>query len=235
MSARRSCQRIISVPLRVPRDDVSSPKLSKNYLRPLTRPAGRMNYPPLVAAGVPIGSGVTEAACKVLVKQRLCGSGMQTSKGTEIISACRSCQKIISVPFSLSRKTAYFPQVAAAISSDFLRLTGGAWEPGPSDAITPVNSSTRRAPCRNGSGARPRDATSPRPPHSGSCRQLSPLTTRLPKNPFPTGSFRNVAPFGKSLDRADPRAFHLSRILCFRRKSSSARLTSKVIFITPIK
>jgi hypothetical protein len=39
--------------------------------------AGRMDYPPLVAAKVPIGSGVTEAACKVLVKQRLCGSGMK--------------------------------------------------------------------------------------------------------------------------------------------------------------
>jgi hypothetical protein len=39
--------------------------------------AGRMNYPPLVEAKVPIGSGVTEAACKVLVKQRLCGSGMK--------------------------------------------------------------------------------------------------------------------------------------------------------------
>jgi hypothetical protein len=38
---------------------------------------GRMNYAPLVAANVPIGSGVTEAACKVLVKQRLCGSGMK--------------------------------------------------------------------------------------------------------------------------------------------------------------
>ena len=39
--------------------------------------AGRMDYPPLVTAKVPIGSGVTEAACKVLVKQRLCGSGMK--------------------------------------------------------------------------------------------------------------------------------------------------------------
>ena len=39
--------------------------------------AGRMDYPPLVSANVPIGSGVTEAACKVLVKQRLCGSGMK--------------------------------------------------------------------------------------------------------------------------------------------------------------
>jgi hypothetical protein len=39
--------------------------------------AGRMDYPPLAEAKVPIGSGVTEAACKVLVKQRLCGSGMK--------------------------------------------------------------------------------------------------------------------------------------------------------------
>lgn len=39
--------------------------------------AGRMDYPPLVVSHTPIGSGVTEAACKVLVKQRLCGSGMK--------------------------------------------------------------------------------------------------------------------------------------------------------------
>jgi hypothetical protein len=38
---------------------------------------GRMDYAPLVEAHTPIGSGVTEAACKVLVKQRLCGSGMK--------------------------------------------------------------------------------------------------------------------------------------------------------------
>jgi hypothetical protein len=30
-----------------------------------------------VAAGEPIGTGVTEAACRVLVKQRLCGSGRE--------------------------------------------------------------------------------------------------------------------------------------------------------------
>ena len=36
-----------------------------------------MDYAELVAANIPIGSGVTEAACKVLVKQRLCGSGMR--------------------------------------------------------------------------------------------------------------------------------------------------------------
>ncbi len=39
--------------------------------------AGRMDYASRVAAHEPIGSGVTEAACKVLVKQRLCGSGMK--------------------------------------------------------------------------------------------------------------------------------------------------------------
>jgi hypothetical protein len=38
---------------------------------------GRMDYAPLVESKIPIGSGVTEAACKVLVKQRLCGSGMK--------------------------------------------------------------------------------------------------------------------------------------------------------------
>ncbi len=38
---------------------------------------GRMDYTELVAQHIPIGSGVTEAACKVLVKQRLCGAGMR--------------------------------------------------------------------------------------------------------------------------------------------------------------
>jgi hypothetical protein len=39
--------------------------------------SGRMNYAAHVAKKKPIGSGVTEAACKVIVKQRLCGSGMK--------------------------------------------------------------------------------------------------------------------------------------------------------------
>jgi len=39
--------------------------------------AGRMDYAARVAKSEPIGSGVTEAACKVIVKQRLCGSGMK--------------------------------------------------------------------------------------------------------------------------------------------------------------
>lgn len=37
----------------------------------------RMNYSLHVALGIPIGSGVTEAACKTVVKQRMCGSGMK--------------------------------------------------------------------------------------------------------------------------------------------------------------
>jgi hypothetical protein len=39
--------------------------------------AGRMDYAARVAVGEPIGTGVTEAACKVIVKQRLCSSGMK--------------------------------------------------------------------------------------------------------------------------------------------------------------
>jgi len=37
----------------------------------------RMDYARYVKMKYPIGSGVTEAACKVMVKQRLCGSGMK--------------------------------------------------------------------------------------------------------------------------------------------------------------
>jgi len=39
--------------------------------------SGRMDYAARVSRKEPIGSGVTEAACKVIVKQRLCGSGMK--------------------------------------------------------------------------------------------------------------------------------------------------------------
>jgi hypothetical protein len=53
--------------------------------------AGRMDYAARVAAGEPIGSGVTEAACKVLVKQRLCGSGMKwTENGAAVVLSLRA-------------------------------------------------------------------------------------------------------------------------------------------------
>ena len=37
----------------------------------------KMKYAQSVKKNLPIGSGVTEAACKVIVKQRLCGSAMK--------------------------------------------------------------------------------------------------------------------------------------------------------------
>ncbi len=53
--------------------------------------AGRMDYASRVAANEPIGSGVTEAACKVLVKQRLCGSGMKWKEPGAAAVLCVRC------------------------------------------------------------------------------------------------------------------------------------------------
>ena len=39
----------------------------------------RMDYARLKAESLPIGSGVTEAACKLIIKQRLCEAGMRWS------------------------------------------------------------------------------------------------------------------------------------------------------------
>jgi hypothetical protein len=50
-----------------------------------------MNYPLYRAKHFPIGSGVTEAACKTLVKQRLCWSGMKwKEKGAGIVLSLRA-------------------------------------------------------------------------------------------------------------------------------------------------
>jgi hypothetical protein len=44
-----------------------------------------------MTANEPIGSGVTEAACKVIVKQRLCGSGMKwTEDGASVVLSLRA-------------------------------------------------------------------------------------------------------------------------------------------------
>jgi hypothetical protein len=56
--------------------DVAEVKEAMTYFTNQGR-EGRMDYAPLVETAIPIGSGVTEAACKVLVKQRLCSSGMR--------------------------------------------------------------------------------------------------------------------------------------------------------------
>ena len=51
----------------------------------------QMAYPGFIAAGLPIGSGVTEAACKTLVKQRLCASGMRwKNNGAKIVLSLRA-------------------------------------------------------------------------------------------------------------------------------------------------
>ena len=51
----------------------------------------RMDYAYQVEHHLPIGSGVTEAACKTLVKQRLCGSGMRwKAKGAKVVLSLRA-------------------------------------------------------------------------------------------------------------------------------------------------
>ena len=51
----------------------------------------QMHYARYVENAIPIGSGVTEAACKTLVKQRLCSSGMRwTPQGAQIILSLRA-------------------------------------------------------------------------------------------------------------------------------------------------
>jgi hypothetical protein len=50
----------------------------------------RMNYSEYCSKGYPIGSGVTEAACKTIIKQRLCKSGMKwKQKGAAAILSLR--------------------------------------------------------------------------------------------------------------------------------------------------
>jgi hypothetical protein len=51
----------------------------------------QMHYAEAMAAHLPIGSGGTEAACKVLVKARLCSSGMKWKRtGAEIVLSLRA-------------------------------------------------------------------------------------------------------------------------------------------------
>ncbi len=51
----------------------------------------RMNYAKHVEQKNPIGSGVTEAACKTLVKERLCESGMRwKERGASLVLSIRA-------------------------------------------------------------------------------------------------------------------------------------------------
>lgn len=52
---------------------------------------GRMDYAGRAEANLPIGSGVTEAACKTLVKMRLCRSGAKwREQGAAVVLSLRS-------------------------------------------------------------------------------------------------------------------------------------------------
>jgi hypothetical protein len=56
-----------------------------------TNQRARMDYAGNVAENLPIGSGVVEAACKTLVKQRLCGAGMRwKQQGAKIVLSLRA-------------------------------------------------------------------------------------------------------------------------------------------------
>jgi len=49
-----------------------------------------MDYAMNVEKNIPIGSGITEAACKVIVKQRLCCSGMKwKDEGASVVLTLR--------------------------------------------------------------------------------------------------------------------------------------------------
>ncbi len=51
----------------------------------------KMNYNKYIKRKYPIGSGVTEAACKVIIKQRLCNSGMKwKQQGAESVLCLRA-------------------------------------------------------------------------------------------------------------------------------------------------
>lgn len=63
----------------------------KTAITYFTNQKHRMDYPCYRSLDFPIGSGVTEAACKTLIKQRLCCSGMKWSeKGARMLLALRS-------------------------------------------------------------------------------------------------------------------------------------------------
>ena len=53
----------------------------------------RMDYATYIAKGLPIGSGVVEAACKTLATQRMKRSGMSWGDGKQAILTIRSLQQ----------------------------------------------------------------------------------------------------------------------------------------------
>ena len=51
----------------------------------------KMKYKKMIILNAPIGSGVTEAACKVIVKERMCKAGMRwKNDGAQVVLKLRS-------------------------------------------------------------------------------------------------------------------------------------------------
>lgn len=72
----------------LPDDSKQALKSSITYFR---NHKDKMDYARFTQEGLPIGSGVTEAACKQLVKQRLCQAGMRwKEKGAGVVLTLRA-------------------------------------------------------------------------------------------------------------------------------------------------
>jgi hypothetical protein len=86
---------------RAEKDEVAKRKLAAATRKKLdsaityfTNQLSKMNYSDYILKQFPIGSGVTEAACKTLIKQRLCRSGMRWgNKGAGFIISLRALVK----------------------------------------------------------------------------------------------------------------------------------------------
>lgn len=79
--------------MNLPRDQLNADNDAKlkSAITYFTNQKHRMKYDYYRANGLPIGSGITEAACKTLVKQRLCQSGMKWgAKGAALVLSLRA-------------------------------------------------------------------------------------------------------------------------------------------------
>jgi hypothetical protein len=69
-------------------------EIIKSSITYFTNHIHQMNYEKYLQNNWPIGSGVVEAACKVIIKQRLCNSGMKwTDNGARTVLALRCFNK----------------------------------------------------------------------------------------------------------------------------------------------
>jgi hypothetical protein len=73
---------------------IKDTKIQNDVVRYLNNHLEQMKYYKLVAQNLPIGSGVTEAACKTIIKERMCKSGSRwVEGGAEIILILRCMNK----------------------------------------------------------------------------------------------------------------------------------------------